>query len=713
MIAPPTRTDFPFQTRHEIVENLWDKVVLPNWLSFRARQGDDKKAFMTAFIHGTSGVGKTRLDLELLRLMHEYASNSKFQCDSEVQELKQFLEESKTVVLDIRHLTNELTFEETQWPADVILGLRLAHQYRFPYVPYRFIRDTVMQRAKWAPRLLDTFKLSNVLDCIHKNPAAPTRFDPSSHIPRMIHIAVDEFQHAFDFELPYQGDKSLHAEELLSTALNRALRTCVSTARPDLFILVTFSGTSRHPKKALGPTDTESVDVLVPPLPLEASRRVVESLTWQTKSGHTMSGKDWVAFGRPFDRLLSSLGGNARALECLEQVLKGWDPLPEKLPLRAIFIELTHRVYELFNVASWGRYGSGRYGLLLALAGIPVHRGLVISPLGCSESFTVGDLERAGLVHLRPPPTPKAKRPSWIGTWNMKPDDVVMDVPLVVAKGARTHCHNESKLFYLAADLLDDFSLDEATFEEFALKHRVLRHSVASEFALRRKRIYVEARELFCGTICDRAFTKLRFKPEKLSREIYTAPAAVVWRHSAQLSDPDQAVAPSLRLQDDRQLDLCKSTPYAVVFYETNVVDSLLNEQLAGGQKALVLINCQSGAAQDGRPNYKDYIQEQIKKRRWLAHKLPQFEHIMVIAKRGKRPHTAETLLCTPSSGLPPSSSEATIDNRTCVISPMDDGLAWGFSPTFAWMLSGRRTTKQLSREKVCSRLKMVHLNKW
>ncbi len=159
-----------------------------------------------------------------------------------------------------------------------------------------------------------------------------------------------------------------------------------------------------------------------------------------------------------------------------------------------------------------------------------------------------------------------------------------------MAKAALRHISNElleeSTLFSLVANLLDEFNPDVASFERFALKHRVLRHSVASDFAL----------------------------------------------------------------HDDRQLDLRKSTPYTVVLSGTNVVDSLLNEKrveqvwwpfsknekLTRGKKALVLINtkyCQSGVAQDGgRLTYKDYIQEQIKKRRWLAHKLPQFEHIMVIA---------------------------------------------------------------------------------
>ncbi len=184
--------------------------------------------------------------------------------------------------------------------------------------------------------------------------------------------------------------------------------------------------------ESLDTGDGVSVDVLIPPLSLKASRRVVESLTWQTESGHTASGKDWLALGRPFDSLLSSLGGNARALECLEQVLKDWDSLPSSLTLDDIFTELTDLVYERFNIASWGQLGSGRYGLLLALAGIPVHRYLVISPSGSSESFTVGDLERAGLVHLRPPPKfewHSRHQAPWTAMWNIEREDVVMEVP--------------------------------------------------------------------------------------------------------------------------------------------------------------------------------------------------------------------------------------------------------------------------------------------
>ncbi len=498
---------------------------------------------MTAFIHGTSGVGKTRLDLELLRLLREHASRPEFEGHSEIQQLRQFLEESKTVVLDIRHNGTELTRAEAKWPADVILGLRLARQYWFPDVSYTDLRQAVMERAYTFPGLLDTFKVGKVLDGIRQKPAAPTPNDPSPRIPRMLHIAVDEVQHAFSHSTPYQGVKFLHAEEPLSTALNLALVACVSGARGGLFVLGTLSGTSaRHEKEVLDPTDAESVGVLVSPLSLEAARRVVESFKWQTESGLTVSGADWLAFGRPFDRLLSSLGGNARALECLEQVLKSNDPLPESISLHDIFTKLTYLVFEKFNIASWGRQGSGRFGLLLALAGIPVDRDLVISPPDSSESVTVADLERAGLVHLRPPPAPiNVNCPSWMATWQVRKDEVVMEVPLVMVTAALMYIGRklvkESTLFSMADKVLNEFYPDAATFEKFTLRHRVLRHNVASEFALRQKQNYVKARDLFCGTICDQAFTNLRFKPERSNPEIRDAPAAGVWCRSAQLYD--------------------------------------------------------------------------------------------------------------------------------------------------------------------------------
>jgi hypothetical protein len=49
-------------------------------------------------------------------------------------------------------------------------------------------------------------------------------------------------------------------------------------------------------------------------------------------------------------------------VECLEQVLQVKGSPPESLNLNNI------------NIESWGRHGSGRFGLLLALAGIPVTR---------------------------------------------------------------------------------------------------------------------------------------------------------------------------------------------------------------------------------------------------------------------------------------------------------------------------------------------------
>ncbi len=173
--------------------------------------GQGSFTFTTAFIHGARGVGKTRLELELLHLMHEYASNPKFQCDSAVQELKQVLEESKTVILDIRHGSNE-----AKWPADVILGLRLAHQYWFPYVPYIQLREVVMERANKDPSLLHLFPVHHVLRGICEKPAAPTSNDPSPRIPRMIHIAVDEFQHAFNLvplSRPFQKHRATPVED--------------------------------------------------------------------------------------------------------------------------------------------------------------------------------------------------------------------------------------------------------------------------------------------------------------------------------------------------------------------------------------------------------------------------------------------------------------------------------------------------------------------
>jgi len=61
------------------------------------------------FIHGISGVGKTRFSLMLLELLKEYISRQRFNNDADVVALRNALSKSRTVLLDIQHNGNSIS----------------------------------------------------------------------------------------------------------------------------------------------------------------------------------------------------------------------------------------------------------------------------------------------------------------------------------------------------------------------------------------------------------------------------------------------------------------------------------------------------------------------------------------------------------------------------------------------------------------------------
>jgi len=66
------------------------------------------------FIHGISGVGKTRFSLMLLELLKEYISRQRFNTDADVVALRKALSKSRTVLLDIRHGGSRISNEEVR-----------------------------------------------------------------------------------------------------------------------------------------------------------------------------------------------------------------------------------------------------------------------------------------------------------------------------------------------------------------------------------------------------------------------------------------------------------------------------------------------------------------------------------------------------------------------------------------------------------------------
>jgi hypothetical protein len=595
--APPTATSFPYQAQDRMaaVEALWKGVVRPSWQAFKHVSFGDKKRWSTGYIHGASGVGKTRFDLEFLDLLADYLTDQP--ADDEVVSLRAALKNSKTVVLDIRHNGNRIKEDEAEWPPEVILGLRLARQYWFPHVSYSDVRFAFQFHARRDPTLWHTFALRSVLLAIEQHKATPTQGDPSPRIPDVLHIAIDEIQTAFSFMVPYRGGAQRSALEPLSTGFNRALQGAISESR-GLFVLGTLSGTAvRHVTEVLDPTDATTTSVLLPPLSAKPVRELVASFRFKLQvAGQpvTVSGQEWLdKGGKPFERLLATIGGNARAIECLESVLKDEGPPSGSIRLNGISDKLTTAIAKMFNIDSWGRQGYGRFGLLLALAGIPVTRESVVGfepgtpQQQRPQPITVADLERAGIVHLRPPPLSDSDQPDrWVNTWNVKGYSV-MEVPFVLAKAALDAMQND-ELLVDASSLLVDFYPSAASFEKLALEHRVLRHNVASEWARREGRAYVDARDLFCGTICHPSFTKLRFVPAATVRSVLeTCAAGVWWRTSSAAAKEDGAAQAStevpptcVTLQDGTTVELASTSPYAFLLSGSNAVDGLLNEQL-------------------------------------------------------------------------------------------------------------------------------------
>jgi hypothetical protein len=418
----------------EAVKELWTEVVEPSWLDNRGGSLDgEKKALLTGFIHSASGIGKTRFNLEFLRLLADYLAPAQHQPEwnDEVESLRAALKNRKTMVLNVHHNGKHLEGDEFKWPPAVILGLRLAHQYWMPHVRYEYVRTAFQRQATKVPTLWDTFTLARVLAATQQHKAAPTRANLSPHIPEVLHIAIDDIQMVCYKMVPcgegLEQSRSATAGpalEPLSTALNRALQGAISQTH-GLFVIGTLSGTAaRHTVEVLDTTDAPTLaSVLLPPLSADAVRQIAASIG----QPNTVGGREWC--GKPFERLLATTGGNPRVLECLESVLEDTSWASESLDLNDISAKLIEKVTWMFNVEGWDSKGR-----------------------------------------------------------------VVMEVPIVLAQAAleialsRQHLEHDRELIKEADRLLTDCRPFPASFGRVALKHRVLRHRVASEWARRQGR---------------------------------------------------------------------------------------------------------------------------------------------------------------------------------------------------------------------------------
>ncbi len=333
------------------------------------------------------GIGKTLFNHEFLGLLADYLAEQRDW--GQVASLRAALKNSKTVVLDIGD-DNALGGDELEWPPAVILGLRLAHQYWWPHVSYKQVRHAFQSQAAKDPRLWDTFHVCRVFTAIQRHKPPPTSAEPSPRIPAVLHVAIDE--------IPQEG------AQFRQLAAPAATVRCPQprAARPhepgprDLHYS-TLSGTSaRHPDEVLEPMDGTS----------------------------TVRGQEWLdKGGKPFERLLATLGANPCALECLERVLRGSPS--QSLCLDDISAKLIAQVQRTFKVEDWARQAYGQLGILLALAGIPVWRDSVVNfeepdsqHQQKPQPVTVADLERAGIVHLHSLPRGTYfQREHWTQAW--------------------------------------------------------------------------------------------------------------------------------------------------------------------------------------------------------------------------------------------------------------------------------------------------------
>jgi len=262
---------------------------------------------------------------------------------------------------------------------------------------------------------------------------------PSSNtnpeIPQVLHIAIDEIQTAFKINTFYQGSREYEAPESepLSKALNRSLINTISSSR-QLFVIGTMAGTAaEHPKEKLDATDHPSFNLLLKNLSPNSVRNIVQSFQF-TKDGRLVAtGEDWLKKGEIFDRILLASGGNARSLECLQEVLNDYyTPPPSQIDPQNIIKNWRECVTKKFNVESWGKDDGYLFGLYLGLAGIRVTRNLVISPPKAPK-VTIEQLERAGLIQLcRPPPPPDNKNSVWQRTWKVYSNDYIIDIPVIL-----------------------------------------------------------------------------------------------------------------------------------------------------------------------------------------------------------------------------------------------------------------------------------------
>jgi hypothetical protein len=248
-------------------------------------------------------------------------------------------------------------------------------------------------------------------------------------------------------------------------------------------------------------------------------------------------------------------------------------------------------------------------------------------------------------------------------------------------------------LFPEAKTILNTFYHNPSSFEEFAIRHRYFRYRVASQLAILRKRDYVPAFDLFCGSICSPEFTSLQFAPNIQSTDLKSAKG--VWCENLETAADLSTKIKSQLSNIDTSVDLKQEEPFLLWLSGANVLDGVQNVKLLkpSSTKALIWIDTKHGQFKNKDTIDPSEVSKLIKKRMLLEQKLPTLQHILVIVttkparKRDGLPHTANTILLQPEMNKNVQKSEAKADPFSCLISDTEEGLAWAFSPIMASFL--------------------------
>jgi hypothetical protein len=408
----PAPFQFDFVSRDEQTAQYCDEVLVPRYELFRPN-AYNKAVYAAAFVHGQSGMGKSRLSRDLVPQARAYLGRK----GNTPAGLVDLLDRCTTLLIDLRHNDDKLDEDEiARLDASVMIGLRVAAKY------WGYAVSDVRHLVLTEPAVRERFELPQVLNAVSAEVVA------AGGPPRMLHIVLDELHYHFRRMLRYDEDRiyTRNTTEPLARALMRsALGVANTTGRRGLFVVATFAGTAPLPSsEALLPTENRCMFIGLPPLALQDMRRIVDKNLAQDVPADVRQAP-W------FDLLLRSLGGWPGCLEHVRELPKhGLLCSVNEEPMRAItkIGSLLAKRYSLPPEAALAPY--------LALGGVPVKENDTVSPAD-TVSTSVRGLQERGFVSLVEVPTFNFP---WIYRWRAR-GDVVLNMPLALVIAAITNRH--------------------------------------------------------------------------------------------------------------------------------------------------------------------------------------------------------------------------------------------------------------------------------